>query len=168
MAYKLDKKQLINVFKNWLERFLNKKYGKDYDIYIEVPERNLNLLNNKDLKKIKDISFFTFKPDLIGILKHKKDKRIELVIVNRELKSISLRELGELQCYCRLAKPLLAFWVSLQGLAGPIDRLINHNKKHGILEYDGSKIIILRWDTFKKGIDKFSISPVEYRDFILS
>ena len=168
MAYRLTKLELTKLIKNWLEEFLVKKYGNEYTIYVGVPERALNLLNNKDLKKIKNISFFNFKPDLIGVLKHKTNNSIELVIINRELKSIGLRELGELQCYCRLSNPLLAMWISLQGLAGPIDKLINHNKKQGILEYDKKKIIILRWDSFKKEIDKYSISPVEYREFILS
>lgn len=168
MTSRLNKPELTNIIIKWLEEFLTRKYGKEYNIYIEVPERNLNLLNNKDIKSIKNYSFFTFKPDIIGILKHKKNQKVELVIVNRELKSIGLRELGELQCYCRLAKPLLAIWFSLQGLSGAIDRLINHNKKQGILEYDNKKIIILRWDSFKREIDKFSISPIECRGFILS
>lgn len=167
MANRLTKPELTEIVKKWLEEFLIKKYGKEYEIYVEIPERTLNLLNNRDLKELKNISFFNFKPDLIGILKNKSNKSVELVIVNRELKSIGLRELGELQCYCRLSNPFLAIWISLQGLAGPIDKLINHNKKQGILEYENKKIIILRWDQFKKEIDKFSISPIEYREFIL-
>ena len=169
MEEKLTKIEFSNIIKNWLHKFLINKYGKEYEIiYVDFPERTLDLLNNHEIKKVRNISFFTFKPDLIGILKNKKNDNVELVIVNRELKSIGLRELGEMQCYCRLSKPLLAIWFSLQGLAGPIDRLVNHNKKEEILEYDNKKIIILRWDDFKKQIDKFSITPIEYRDFILS
>ena len=169
MEEKLTKPEFDKIIKIWLEKFLINKYGKDYDIiYVDFPERTLNLLNNNEIKKVKNISFFTFKPDLVGILRNKRDDKYELVIVNRDLKSIGLRELGEMQCYCRLSKPLLAIWFSLQGLAGPIDRLINHNRKNEILEYDDKKIIVLRWDDFRKQIDKFSITPVEYRDFILS
>ena len=169
MGKKLTKQEFGKIIKDWLEKFLVNKYGKDYDIIsIDFPARTLNLLNNNEIKKVKNISFFSFKPDLVGILKNKRSGSVELVIINRELRSIGLRELGEMQCYCRLAKPFLAMWFSLQGLAGPIDRLINHNKKEGILEYNDKKIIILRWDNFKKQIDKFSITPVEYRNFILS
>ena len=111
--------------------------------------------------------YLDFKPDILGILTHIKTKKIELVFLNREIKAFGLKEIGEMVCYCRLTNPKIALMVSSQGLASPIDKMINHNKRNDIISYNGKNIFIFRWDLEKDNIDEISITPIEGRKFII-
>jgi len=160
---KLTKPEFNNILVSWLEKFLNKKFP-DAEIEVIIPDRFLSKSNNEKLKTIPNKAFLEFKPDILGIVK--QNNQIGLVILNRELKSFSLKEIGEMQCYCRIAKPLIALMASLQGLASQVDKLINHNKKHNIISYGDNQLIkIFRWDEEANRIDPFSITPLEDREF---
>ena len=163
---KITKTEFRETIRKWLEQFLDKKYSETHKVKVLVPNRALSKLNDETIKKkVKNISFFDFKPHILGILERREDQSIDLVLVNREIKSIGLREIGEMLCYCRVAKPLLALIFSIQGLASQIDRLINHNKRHDIIIYDNRKLKILRWDLPSNDIDKLGITPLEEREF---
>lgn len=160
---KLTKPDFNDVLVSWLKKFLNKKFPQA-EIEIIVPDRFLSKSDNEKLRTIPNRAFFEFKPDVLGIIK--QNNQVDLVLLNRELKSFSLKEIGEMQCYCRIAKPKLALMVSLQGLAPQVDKLINHNKKHNIISYGSNQLIkIFRWDEEAKQIDQFSITPLEDRNF---
>lgn len=165
---KLSKQEFTNVMKKWLFGFLQKKHGKEYSIEVFEPDRVLSKLTRRDLKEsVLNLHFFDFRPDILGIMKNKSNGTIELVFLNRETKAFGLREIGEMQCYCRLTNPMYAFLASTQGLASQIDNLINHFKRHEIIIYPKNTIKIFRWDQSKKCIDHLSVTPLEDRDFFL-
>jgi len=160
----MNKADLIKILKPWLKKFLEKKFS-NYEVEIEVLTTTINKIDNKKLKKLENYSFLEIKPDVLGILKHKKTGEIKLVFLNREDKSIGVREIGEMLCFCRLAKPIVAIMVSTKGLSSEVDKMINHQKKHKILSFDKQKIKIFRWDEMKSDIDKLTITPMEDRNF---
>lgn len=161
---KISKSDFTGILKDWLENFLTQKYGREYNISVLAPYRTLNRLNVLALKKLDAISFFVFKPNLLGILECITDGSVHLVFLNRELRSFSLKDIGEMLCYCRIAKPVLALMASTIGLASQIDKLINHNKRHDIIAYYDKTVKIFRWDTVTNKIDKLSITPLEERE----
>lgn len=159
---KLTKLEFNEVLIKWLEDFLENKFPKS-NIEVFSPEGVLSKSNHPKIKKIANYPFFEFKPDIVGVLEI--NDKFELVILNRELRAFSLKDVGEMQCYCRISNPRLAFMASLQGIAPQIDKLINHNKKHEIISYDHNSIKIFRWDDELNKIDQFSITPLEERNF---
>ena len=161
------KSDFTNRLEKWLQDFLGKKYGGCSHINVIQPKTSLNRLTDINLKlNIPNISFLDFKPDILGILTHVKTNETELVFLNREVKAFGLREIGEMVCYCRLANPKIALMISSQGLASPIDKMINHNKRNDIISYNNRNIFIFRWDREKDEIDHLSITPIEGRKFI--
>lgn len=160
----MDKIKFTKHMKLWLEEFAKSKYP-EYDIEILIPNSTLDLLQNINLKKVVNIGLMKFNPDILGILIHKKSKKIELIFLNRETKKFGLKELGEMLCYCRIAQPKLALMVSLHGLSPAVDRLINHLKNNQIITYDDNQIKIFRWDEDLDKIDEYSITPVESKLF---
>jgi len=160
----VTKTELTNILKEWLSKFLSRKYP-DSDIEVLIPSRALSSLENQKLKRVQNISFFNFRPDVLGILTKENSNNIKLVFLNREVSTWGLKDIGVMQLYCRIAKPLHAFMASTQGLAPQIDRIINHHKRHELISYNGEKIKIFRYDLSLNDVDKLSITPLEERDF---
>ena len=162
----LTKPEFTKIMEKWLFDYLKENYSDDYNIEALVPSSNLSKLSNDSVKEIDGYSSFEFKPDVLGILSSKTDGEIKLVLLNRSTSAISLKEIGELQCYCRLAKPLLAFIASPKGLPEEVNLLlINEDMQKSILTYEkDSSIVAFRWDGNSKAIDKLSIFPIEKRD----
>lgn len=153
--------------KNWLEKYTKAKYGKDYEIEVIIPQSNLNILSNSKLSIIPNVGLMEFKPDVLAILVDRNDSNnVELIFLNRELKKFGLREIGEMLCYCRIAKPKLTIMASLQGLSPAVDRMINHSKKNQLISYDGNHIVIFRWDEEQYAIDEYSITPIESKSLL--
>jgi hypothetical protein len=162
----MNKDSFTSHMKDWLGAYLNKKYDATHKIKILIPQSNLDIIPDDSLKKLPNISLMQFKPDVLGILVDKLDQsKIELVFLNRETKKFSLRELGEMLCYCRIANPKHAFMTSLKGLSPAVDKMINHYKNNKIILFNDKEIIIFRWDEKDDKIDEYSITPVEKKDF---
>ena len=160
----MKKEELTEKLESWLDNFLKKKFT-NYNIEILTKAGFLNRSANQKLQKLANISFLEFEPDILGILEEKMTKEIELVFLNREIKAYGIREIGEMLCFCRLAKAKLAMMGSLRGLSPQVNKMINHEKKYDILSYDLNKIKIFRWDECLNDIDKLTITPIEERNF---
>ncbi len=164
----MDKDTFTKLMESWLGTYLSKKYSKSHNVHTMIPQSNLDLIPNNFLKKLSNISLMQFKPDILGILVDKKDEsKIELVFLNRETKKFSLREIGEMLCYCRIANPKHAFMTSINGLSPAVDKMINHYKNNKIISFNENQIIIFRWDEKASNIDEYSITPIEEKDFFL-
>lgn len=160
----MEKEAFTKLMHQWLETFTKEKFSNENYIDVIIPGSNLNILSHEELSKVPNVGLMEFKPDVLGILTHKATKKTELIFLNRETKKFSLKELGEMLCYCRIAKPTLALMASLQGLSPAVDRMINHLKKRGVISFNGNNIVIFRWDEKLGNIDKYSITPIESRD----
>ena len=103
--------------KTWLEGFLIEKFSKTHKIQVLIPDSNLSKLQIPTIKRADGYWAYEFKPDIIGILEDRHSDKIDFVFLNRSLSALSLKEIGELYCYSKMAKPLFAFITSPLGLA---------------------------------------------------
>jgi len=163
----MDKSTFTTHMKNWLTRFAISKFQNEYNVKIMIPQSNLDIISNSDLSKIPNVGLMKFKPDVLGILVNKKNPdNIELIFLNRDIKKFGLRDIGEMLCYCRIAKPKLAIMASLKGLSPAVDRMINHSKNEQLISYEEKKILIFRWDEGNDKIDEYSVTPVALKSFL--
>lgn len=164
-----EKENLTNILKTWLESFLNKKYSSEYGIKVIIPESNLSRLAIPEIKHVEDYSSLEFRPDILGILINKSTKKIELVFLNRSVGVISLKEIGEMYCYSKLAKPKIAFIVSSKGLPDEGNLLLlNEDIEKSLLTYDGDKkIFVFKYNIELEKLDENSIFPISKKDFLL-
>lgn len=166
MTMKISKVQLTNILTEWLHEYLEKKYSKSHSIEVFQPKSNISKIANSKIKKLDGYSSFEFKPDILGLLEDIETKEISLILLNRSISSISLREIGEMYCYCKLANPEFAFIVSLKGVAEEIQLLLlNKNMEKSILNYtNDNSIILARWNTNNDNLDQDSIFPLKFRE----
>lgn len=165
----MDKNEFTKKLQSWFATFLTRKFGDSYEIIdVIIPDVYLSKLNNELIKSLPNYSIWDFKPDILGILKNKDSKEINLVFVNRSTSALSLKEIGELQCYARLVNAKLALLVSLSGVSNEVNILLLENDiRRRLLNYgDDQNIIIFSWDIQSDGVDYNSVMPLEKRDYL--
>lgn len=165
----MDKNKFTKKLQRWLVIFLERKFGDDYEIVdVIIPDTFLSKLNNELIKSLTNYSSWDFKPDILGILKNKKTNEVNLVIVNRSVSALSLKEIGEIQCYARLAKTKLALLVSLSGISNEVNILLLENDiRKRLLSYGDCKdIIVFSWDMQTDDVDLNSVMPLNKRDYL--
>lgn len=136
--------QQLNI---WLENYLERKYT-NYNVEVFIPHNYISKIPNDNIKKIPNYSSFDFKPDIIGILSSKLDSDdIKLVFVNRSISALSLKEIGEILCYSRIAQPIEAFLISPKALANEVNLiLLDKIKQDNILSYSNNFVKIGKFD----------------------
>lgn len=160
----IDKPEFEIILSKWLKNRLTKLYA-EYDVDVVIPTSSISKISNSAIKEnIPNYSFFDFTPHVLGILKHRSiEKKTELVFLNRSVSPISLKEIGEMQSYCRLANPLTAFLVSTKGLPQEINKLLfDYKISSDLLDYSRNRnITIFSWDEKTNAPDPQSVFPIE-------
>lgn len=158
------KEDYTEVARNWLESFLIKNYSKMYDVKVITTKSNISRMETEEIKKYSNYSLLDFSSDVIGILTSKKTKEVGLVLLNRSISAISVKEIGEMNIYSKITNPELAFIVSLKGLPNEVNSLLlNEEICSSLLSYDKKSIIILKLDENGK-IDNRSTFPRRFKD----
>ncbi len=163
----MDKIQLTDALFVWFPKFIKQNFPDQYDLLeiIKAPQQ-LSRLNNQHIKNLQNYSSWEFKPDLLGILKSKIDSTIKLAFINRTTAGISLKEIGELYCYAKLANANFAFLVSTSGVSNEVNiLLVDKSIRTRVLGYDCNKSICLfSWNEEKRNANKDSVLPIEMRN----
>ena len=173
----------INVFRERQQGYLDaiKKHGLSYQM--PVVETEFSIEKGKDIF-IKLWSSDN-RPDAIisssiqltlGILLQTKlydvkiPHKLELIILNRSTSALSLKEIGEINCYARLTGAYMAFLTSLNAVSNEVSiLLLDDTIKNRVLDYGkDKKIIVFGWDEKNNQINKDSVIPFEQKDFLSS
>jgi len=171
MFNSMDKKEFTNILRDWLKNFLERKVSSTHDILeIMVPESNLSKINSEQIKQISNYSSWEFKPDVLAILKDKSSGKLELVILNRSISALSLKEIGKINCYARLTGAYMALLASTNAVSNEVNILLLEDSiKNRVLGYEEDKqVIVFGWDEKNNRINTDSIIPFEQKDFLNS
>ena len=161
----MDKESYTIIVKEWLENFLKKKYSRDNDIEVIIPTSNISKLSNDSIKKIKNYSLMDFSPDVIGIIKSKIKEEVNLVLLNKSINPISVKEIGEMNLYSKILEPEIAFIVSSKGLPNEVNSLLlNDETELSLLNYAKDKSIIILRLTEDSLVDKKTIFPRKFKN----
>jgi len=166
----MKKYDFTKLMRSWLEKFLRKKYSNTHEILdVIIPESNLSKLADVHIKSCRNYSAWEFKPDVLGILRNKKNAQIELVLLNRSISALSLKEIGEIYCYSKLINSKLSLLISLRGISNEVNiLLIDDEFRNRLLRYsDSGQIIIFSWDQERNSVNENSIIPLSQKEFIL-
>ncbi len=160
----ITKDQYTEKIKKWLENFLSKSYSKDYDIEVIIPNGNISKISNNSLKKVLNYSLLDFSSDILGILTSKRNKEVKLVLVNRTINPISVKEIGEMNIYSHIINPEAAFVISAKGLPNEVNSLLlNNNICTSLLNCHDKTLIILKIDLEGK-VDSKGTFPRRFKD----
>ena len=171
----------------WSKRFIKKLNDYElieiideyYDFYFEmniiinIYENNLIYVKKINYlywigngEKNYEYSNWDFTPDFTLLLKKKKidkknkDKEYELILINRENKSIGLRSIGEIMSYNRICDPMYSFLVSDKGHSNEISYfMINETFRDKLIKFNNKSLIIFSFEEGSSKVKDNSIIP---------
>lgn len=147
----VKKEQYTKILSEWLMNYLKIRYSKEYYIEVLIPRTNISKINNDSIKLVENYSILDFSPDILALLTSKLDKKVKLILLNRNINAISVKDIGEMNLYSHIINPELAFIVSLKGLPNEVNSLLlNEDICHSLLDYNDKNIILLKIDENKK------------------
>ncbi len=166
----MEKNDFTERMRQWLESFLKRRLALTHDVLeVLAPTSSLSKLNNEHIKGLQNYSSWDFKPDILGIIQDKKTNQKEIVLLNRSTSALSLKEIGEINCYARLTKASLVFLTSTRGLSSEVNiLLLDDDIRKRVLQLNGGgEITIFAWDEGTDSINQNSIVPFTKKDFLL-
>jgi hypothetical protein len=155
----MSKEEFETKIESWITSFI----ASDNDLTLIKIFKKTNLskishhiLNGMPISKICD-----FICDVTVLVKH-KDIGFQLIFINRFIKSIGIKDIGEMLVYSKLAKPYYAFLISINGHSTEINNIVvNEGMAKKLFEYDLDKTIILF--ALQNEINKDSVLPINIR-----
>jgi hypothetical protein len=146
---KIRESQLYKPIREWLVRFLKRKYRNIKRIWVDDTSKitvDNFILRKKLTSYILYWSALKVSVDITGAVL-KNDGSLHLSIVEVKTGRINLRDLSQVIGYAKVIKPDYAFIISPNGWSKILKYLISDLRRTDVLEYDSKKkIIIGKWD----------------------
>ena len=155
-----NEKDLYPLVKKWLRKFLKDRHRRSkvetYDTHnVSVSKF---LLDKKLQTYFTELSAYDIKVDVTGIIISKKAAK--LAFVECKIKPITLKDVGQILGYSRVANPAYSFIVSPKGLSSPLSILLRTFGRYDVLAYqDNKKIRIAKWNLNRMEIEYNSLLP---------
>ena len=158
----MNKTEFEKIVKEWINKFVNSNTELTLETIFD--SENISKISHPILDKMPKSKLCDFYCDFVVLVKHKTEGD-QLIFINRFTKSIGIRDIGEMLVYAKIAKPLYAFLISVNGHSNEINNiLVNKNISQPLFQYDSEKNIIL-FALSEDGVQKDSVLPVHMRDY---
>ena len=158
----MSKESLENKILSWSRKFI--KSLKDYELIEIIRSENLSKINSENIKKFQNYGNWDFTPDFALIIKNIKGDKLNIILINRDNKSIGLRSIGEIMCFNKIVNPIYSFLISEKGHSDEISYfMINENLRSKLMNYFDNTLIIFSFDDNSEKIKKESIIPFSKR-----
>ena len=157
-----SEEELYPEIRNWLNNYLNEKYGGNkwsimvsedsHKHFIEDALRRMGVNKGLFLR-------LKIKVDIVALLR--KGDREELILMEVKLPPTSLKDLGQLWGYTQLLNPLESFLISPNG-TGTLNELYHVMNRDDLFIYGlkgERRMVVGRWDTVRKTLDQSTIIP---------
>jgi hypothetical protein len=150
----------------WIKKFVH-SLG-DYKLIEIIKKNNLSKINSENLKKFANYHNWDFTPDFAVLIVNKKqNSKFEIILINRENKSIGLRSIGEVMSYNRLVNPKFSFLISDKGHSNEISYfMVNEKIRLRLLGFNKNSLIIFSFDDNSDNVNQKSVVPFEYRNIV--
>ena len=161
--------ELENKIIEWIKKFV-KKFDA-YDLIEIIEKKNLSKYNSEVLKKVPEYSNWDFTPDFAIILKKKKvdknEKELEIILINRENKSLGLRSIGEIMSYNKISDPMFSFLISEKGHSNEISYfMINEELRDKLIKYNDNSLILFSFEEDTSKVKDNSVIPSDLKDLL--
>ena len=158
----MSKESLENKILSWSKKFI--KSLKDYELIEIIRSENLSKTNSDNIKEFQNYGNWDFTPDFALMIKNIKEDKLNIILINRDNKSIGLRSIGEIMCFNKIVNPIYSFLISEKGHSDEISYfMINENLRSKLMNYFDNTLIIFSFDDNSEKIKKESIIPFSKR-----
>jgi len=157
----MTKTEFEKLVEKWVTEFVN---NDDELTLVKIfKNKNISRLSHPILDQMPQSKLCDFNCDFVVLVKHVNDD-YQLMLINRFTKSLGIKDLGEMLVYSKIANPLYAFLISVNGHSTEINNiLVNEEISLPLFKYQHNKSIILF--ALRNEVKKESVLPVYVRHF---
>ena len=131
----MNKTEFEKIVKKWINDFVNS--NTELTLETIFNSENISKISHPILDKMPKSKLCDFYCDFVVLVKHKTEGD-QLIFINRFTKSIGIRDIGEMLVYAKIAKPLYAFLISVNGHSKEINNiLVNKNISQPLFQGSG-------------------------------
>jgi len=144
----------------WFQRILSEMSGHSrVEIFTGSHKRKLSLiLQERNLSSFfPECAAWDIKVDIVACISRRQ--RLELAFAEIKTAPVTLRDVGQLLGYCRVAGPAVAVLLSPKGISADLHRLLVEYGRSDILTYNQGSIAVARWVQEHEDIDWASLVP---------
>jgi len=144
----------------WLKRRLESLFPRSEVRVFDTSRFKLSsFLEREGLQKaFAGSEAFEIEVDVTGVLRYRN--KMEMAFVECKTGPITLKDVGQILGYSRVASPALSVILSPAGLSNSVDLLLTAYNRMDLLEYGGGRRIkIGTWDAARRQLDPASIIP---------
>jgi len=138
---------LYEPMRQWLEKFLTKKYGGTIHSFDTSKQYLSKFLSQAGIANLEYFEDYDIKPDVVAIAEESN----KFAFIEAKIGALTLKDVGQLLGYCQVAKPDFAILLSPEPPSRSLTKIITTNQE--ITRYDTRKIIIAKWDKKAKTVD---------------
>ena len=161
----MNKAEFENLVEDWVTQFIESEHN--LTLYETFKNTNIAKISHPILDQMNTAKLCDFNWDFVILVKEKNGE-YRLIFINRFTKSIGIKDIGEMLIYAKIAKPLYAFLISVNGHSSEINNTVTNNQiSIPLFQYDTNKSLIL-FALNKNGVQKDSILPLNSREFFYS
>ena len=144
----------------WLEVYLKDKFPSFEVIVVDAHSERLDRVLRR-FGIIYDVATgIDIQIDVLGIVKNAKG--FKLYFIEAKIKSLTLRDLGQLWAYCKLIDPEEAFLMTSADL-GSLNKILNVYRRDDLLDFgDGKRIKKMKvavWNITKNAPESSTMIP---------
>jgi hypothetical protein len=156
----MTKTEFENKIQDWATNFINS--DPDLTLVEIFKSQNISRVSHPILDVMPASKICDFICDFVFLVKQ-KEVGYQLILLNRYVKSIGIKDIGEMLVYSKIANPIYAFLISDRGHSTEINNiLVNEVMSVPLFRYAEGKNLVLF--ALKDKVKRESLLPVFIRD----
>lgn len=157
----MNKEKFEEIIEKWILDYCERK--ESIQLLKIYRRQNVSKLNEQVLKSVDNLAKCDFTADFF-VLIQKEDGSKDFILINRYVKSVGLRAIGEMLVYSSVGCPYASFIISTHGHSSEINSvLMNEKISNELFCYDQSKYITMFTLNEVMQVDPTSILPLSVR-----
>jgi hypothetical protein len=159
-------RELIEESANWFENYVKRTAGNatsTFDLLVPSRTQDLFRIEHPALQQHPTSHLWRFKPSALVIETNTETSHSYFHVLVVVSDSISLKDVGELNCYARIAKAKTGCLISSKGISNEV-RLVQAElsvRNRLFVPHEGGKLFLVQWDEDKKSAITDSVIPIE-------
>lgn len=164
-----DRDVVAEIGKWWSDKLNSRTGTESAEFRLVVPRSNLNLVDERHIQGVDKSPFWRFRPSAVLVeVPFSGAARFHVLTVSSS--AISLKDLGELNCYMRIMGASSGLATSVRGVSNEV-RLIQADaqiRKRVFEPGANQAMFAATWSEHDRRIDSFSVIPTEFQQLFES
>ena len=153
----------------WSDKLKSRTSTDSAEVELVIPRSNLNLVDVRNIQAVDKSPFWRFRPSAL-LVETRLSEAARFHVLTVSSSAISLKDLGELNCYMRIIGASSGLAASVRGVSNEV-RLIQADaqiRKRVFEPGNNQFMFAAAWSETERSIESLSVIPTEFQQLFES